>query len=127
VFKLFISRGVPANESIAASILSLRSRRALILGYVSSANDKCNPSFSPIADRYEHHAAWLLEDSMAGNLTTVNNLLTSVWIAAVNRVNEELNEIRGVMKFEGREAIEIEPWDYRSVKHFTSMAFLTNI
>jgi peptidyl-dipeptidase Dcp len=32
VFQLFISRGVPVNEPIAASILRLRSRRAALLG-----------------------------------------------------------------------------------------------
>jgi peptidyl-dipeptidase Dcp len=32
VFKLFVSRGVPVNEPIAASILRLRARRAALLG-----------------------------------------------------------------------------------------------
>ena len=32
VFKLFISRGVPANQTLAAAILRLRARRAALLG-----------------------------------------------------------------------------------------------
>jgi peptidyl-dipeptidase Dcp len=32
VFKLFVSRGVPVNQPIAASILRLRARRATLLG-----------------------------------------------------------------------------------------------
>jgi peptidyl-dipeptidase Dcp len=32
VFKLFVSRGIPVNEPIVASILRLRSRRAALLG-----------------------------------------------------------------------------------------------
>jgi hypothetical protein len=32
VFKLFISRGVPANQPLAAAILRLRARRAALLG-----------------------------------------------------------------------------------------------
>jgi peptidyl-dipeptidase Dcp len=34
VFKLFVSRGDPINEPIAASILHLRARRAALLGCV---------------------------------------------------------------------------------------------
>jgi len=61
---------------------------------------------------YENHAAWVLEDSMAGSLATVDQMLSSVWQAAVKRVGEEVKEMEEVIAAEGGEA-GVEPWDYR--------------
>jgi hypothetical protein len=49
---------------------------------------------------------------MAGSFATVDHMLTSVWQAAVKRVGEEVEEMRGVMVGEG-EGGDVEAWDYR--------------
>jgi hypothetical protein len=55
----------------------------------------------------------VLEETMAGNLATVDNMLTSVWQAAVKRAGEEVAEMQGVMAAEGCEHSDVQPWDYR--------------
>ena len=62
---------------------------------------------------YEHHAAWGLEDTMAGDLATVDKMLTSVWQAAVKRAGEEIAEMQAVMASEGCDHSDVQPWDYR--------------
>ena len=62
---------------------------------------------------YENHAAWVLEDTMAADLATVEKMLSSVWQAAVKRVGEEVAEMQGVMAAEGWSHADVQPWDYR--------------
>lgn len=50
---------------------------------------------------------------MAGDLATVDNMLTSVWQAAVKRAGEEVVEMQGVMAAEGCDHSDVQPWDYR--------------
>jgi hypothetical protein len=66
-----------------------------------------------LAARYESHAVWLLEDTMAGSLATVEKMLTSVWQAAVKRVGEEVAEMQSVMAAECCGHADVQPWDYR--------------
>jgi peptidyl-dipeptidase Dcp len=116
VFKLFVSRGDAFNLPIAASILRLRARRAALLGcacvpVLCEAQHHAALDLSP--RRFEHHAAWVLEDTMAGDLQTVEKMLMSVWQAAVKRVGEEVAEMEGVMAAEGCDRTDVQPWDYR--------------
>ena len=62
---------------------------------------------------YENHAAWVLEDTMAADLATVEKMLSSVWQAAVKRAGEEVAEMQGVMAAEGCSHADVQPWDYR--------------
>jgi peptidyl-dipeptidase Dcp len=50
---------------------------------------------------------------MAGNLQTVEKLLTSVWQAAVKRAGEEVAEMQAVMAADGCSYSDVQPWDYR--------------
>jgi peptidyl-dipeptidase Dcp len=54
-----------------------------------------------------------MEDTMAGNLATVDKMLTSVWQAAVKRVGEEVAEMQRIMSAEGCGDSNVQPWDYR--------------
>ncbi len=50
---------------------------------------------------------------MAGDLATVDKMLTSVWQAAVKRAGEEIAEMQAVMASEGCDHSDVQPWDYR--------------
>jgi peptidyl-dipeptidase Dcp len=81
------------NNPIIAEILRLRAERARLLGY-------------------ETHAHWRLEHTMARTPERVLHLLDEVWPRAVDRVSDEVRDMRDLARQEGDD-IEIEPWDYR--------------
>ena len=88
VWRMWVSRGETTNHPIAAEILRLRARRALLLGYPT-------------------HAHWRVEDSMAGTPERAMELLEKVWKPAVARVHQEVADMEALAGH------PIEPWDYR--------------
>jgi peptidyl-dipeptidase Dcp len=96
VWKTFKSRGDngDANDTKAtiASIVRLRADRARLLGYPS-------------------HAHWRMSDTMALQPTAAQDLMMSVWPAAIARVKEEVADMRAIAASETGPKT-IEPWDY---------------
>ena len=80
------------NKAIAARIIALRLERAEIMGYTD-------------------YAASALEDRMAGNAASVYALLDQIWVPAVKKANEEIADIKAMMK-KDRVKGEPQPWDY---------------
>ena len=81
------------NKPVITEILQLRGERARLLGY-------------------ETHAHWRLENAMAKTPERALELMESMWIPAVARVEEEVAEMQAIAGSEGV-AVDIEPWDYR--------------
>ncbi len=97
VWRNYYSRGdnggeFDTNETIS-TILSLRAKRAKLLGY-------------------ETHAHWRLEPQMAAKPENAMKLMLAVWPKAVARVKEEVADMQKIADAEGA-GITIEPWDYR--------------
>jgi peptidyl-dipeptidase Dcp len=96
-WRMFVGRGDRGgehdNNRIISEVLALRAERAALLGY-------------------ETHAHWRLENAMAGTPERAVELLEAVWTPAVQRVREEVADMTGIARAEGRQ-ITIEPWDYR--------------
>lgn len=99
VWRNYYSRGDNGDEhdnnEIIAEILKLRAQRAKLLGYAT-------------------HAHWRLEPQMAKTPENAMELMLKVWPKAVARVAEEVADMQAVADEElGKDAIQIEPWDYR--------------
>ncbi len=99
VWRNYYSRGDNGDEhdnnALIAEILRLRSERAKLLGY-------------------QTHAHWRLEPQMAKTPENAMELMLKVWPKAVARVKEEVADMQAVADEElGKDAIKIEPWDYR--------------
>jgi peptidyl-dipeptidase Dcp len=96
-WKMFVSRGDLGgehdNNAIITEILALRAERAKLLGY-------------------ETHAHWRLENAMAKTPERAMELLMAVWPSAVERVQEEVDDMQAIADAE-EAGITIEPWDYR--------------
>lgn len=80
------------NKNIAA-ILKLRKERVGLLGYDSFGD-------------------WRLQNRMAKTPENAMNLMNAVWPAAIARVHEEVADMQAIANA-NKEAITIEPWDYR--------------
>ena len=80
------------NKAIAAKIIELRLKRANIMGYTD-------------------YAAMSLKDRMAENAASVYALLDQIWVPAVKKANEEIADIKAMMK-KDRVKGEPQPWDY---------------
>jgi len=98
VWRMFVDRGdgggATDNNALIAEILSLRARRAKLLGYAT-------------------HAHWRVEHAMAKTPERALALMEAVWKPAVIRAREEVADMQAVADREGA-GITIEPWDYRS-------------
>ena len=97
VWRAFVNRGDngdanDTNETIR-NIVRVRAERARLLGYPT-------------------HAAWRMQDTMAGTPDRAMDLMMRVWPAAVGRVREEVAEQQALATRLGHN-ITIEPWDYR--------------
>jgi peptidyl-dipeptidase Dcp len=86
------------NKPLVTEILSLRMRRAKLLGYPT-------------------HAAWRMQRTMAASPENAMALMMRVWPKAVARVREEVADMQRIADMEAvekrRPKIKIEPWDYR--------------
>ncbi|MBR5019137.1 MAG: M3 family metallopeptidase [Bacteroidales bacterium] len=80
------------NKALAARIIELRLKRANIMGYTD-------------------YAAMSLKDRMAENAANVYALLDQIWEPAVKKANEEIADIKAMMK-KDRVKGEPQPWDY---------------
>jgi peptidyl-dipeptidase Dcp len=97
VWRSFISRGDNGgdhdNNMIIAETLSLRARRAALIGYPT-------------------HAHLRLANTMAATPERALELMEAVWAPAIARVREEVADMQALADAEGA-GITIEPWDYR--------------
>jgi peptidyl-dipeptidase Dcp len=96
VWRMFVRRGdggATDNNAIITETLTLRARRAKLLGYPT-------------------HAHWRVEHAMAKTPERALALLEAVWKPAVSRVHEEVADMQAVADRE-QAGITIEPWDYR--------------
>ncbi len=80
------------NKQIINQILSLRTRKAEIFGF----------------DTYARYA---LDENMAKTPENVYNLLETLWTPALERAQEELNEMKSIKKAETGEE-DFMPWDW---------------
>lgn len=80
------------NKTVSREILQLRLRKANIMGY-------------------RDYAAMQLEVKMAENAGNVYSLLDKIWGPAVAKANEELADIKAMMK-KDRIKGDPKPWDY---------------
>ncbi len=91
IFKAYSSRGHNGNEydnrAICAEILELRTRKAQLLGFESSA-------------------AYILDNKMAHDPQTVDTFLKEIMDAAMAKAKEEIAEMEKIAGF------EIKPWDW---------------
>jgi peptidyl-dipeptidase Dcp len=96
VWRMFVERGDGGktdNNAIITETLSLRAKRAKLLGYAT-------------------HAHWRVEHAMAKTPERAQALMEAVWQPAVARVREEVADMQAMADAEGA-GITIEPWDYR--------------
>ena len=80
------------NEAVLREIATARAERARLLGYPS-------------------HAAFMLDDRMAGSPEAVRGLLDSIWAPAHTRVREEAADIQAMIDAEGG-GFTLAPWDW---------------
>lgn len=96
VWRMFVRRGdggATDNNAIITETLTLRARRAKLLGYPT-------------------HAHWRVEHAMAKTPERALALMEAVWKPAVSRVHQEVADMQAVADRE-KAGITIEPWDYR--------------
>ena len=97
VWEMWVSRGDKEgktnNNPLVTEILQLRAKKAKLLGFPT-------------------HAHWQLSDAMARNPENAMELMEKVWKPALERVQEEVEDMEAVAAELG-EKITIEPWDYR--------------
>jgi len=96
-FRIWTSRGdngnARDNNGIVTEILSLRAKKAKLLGY-------------------ETYAHWRLSDQMAKTPDTALQLMLSVWKPAVEAFKQDVAEAQELVNKSGAK-YAIEPWDYR--------------
>jgi peptidyl-dipeptidase Dcp len=86
------------NNEIVAQIVALRAQRAKLLGYTS-------------------HAAYVLEESMAKQVSKVYELLDGLWTAALPVAKSEALQMQELMKKSGgNDALEAWDWSYYADK-----------
>ena len=81
------------NKEIIKKILKLRDERVELLGF-------------------DNYAEWRLQNRMAKTPERAMELMEAVWPAAIERVEEEVNDMQAIADAEGAN-ITIAPWDYR--------------
>jgi len=96
VWEAFVNRGDNGNandtNALIAKIVKLRADRAHLLGY-------------------QTHADLRMQDTMAKTPARAMELMMRVWPAAVQRVKEEVADMK---PFAAKDGVRtIEPWDYR--------------
>lgn len=81
------------NKGLIKEILKLRDQRVELLGF-------------------DNYAQWRLQNRMAKTPENAMDLMTAVWPAALERVEQEVADMQAIADAEGA-GIKIEPWDYR--------------
>jgi peptidyl-dipeptidase Dcp len=97
VFRAWIARGAGGgatdNKALIAEIVTLRTERALLLGY-------------------ESFAQYRLDDSMAKTPEAVRSLLDQVWTPALRRALADRDALQALLQTEGKN-FTLAPWDWR--------------
>lgn len=81
------------NKEVLRELVELRAEKALLLGY-------------------ENHAAYKLEESMAGTPDEVYALLNRLWEPALEKAKKEAKDLQAKIS-EGGESFNLEPYDWR--------------
>ena len=96
MLKAYINRGNHDdeldNKDIAAEMVSLRIKRANLLGYPT-------------------HADYILADNMAKEPKQVYELLDKLWTPALERAKNEADALQSLIEEEGHD-FELKPWDW---------------
>ena len=101
-FRAYSSRGNRGNDkdnnAIVLEIMKLRTEKAALLGYASSAE-------------------YLLADKMAGNPETVDKFLAEIMESSMKKAKEEVYDMQKIMDEDVASGIlpegsKIEPWDW---------------
>ncbi len=97
IWEAYRKRGYTDNEydnrPIIKEITALRAEKAQLLGY-------------------DHHADYVLEKRMAGEIERVYDLLDEIWKPAVARAEVEAGDIQKMIEEEGHD-FELQPYDWR--------------
>jgi peptidyl-dipeptidase Dcp len=97
IWEAYMMRGDQGNDrdnnEIITQMVALRAEKANLLGY-------------------QTHAHYVLEESMAKTPENVYTLLDQLWKPALKVANKELDEIRAMIRAEGKD-FKPEPWDWR--------------
>jgi peptidyl-dipeptidase Dcp len=80
------------NKAVINKIMKLRTQRAQLLGFATSADFK-------------------LDDTMAKTPKAVYDLLKTVWTPALAKAKEEVAELQKIMDADGK-GEKLEPWDW---------------
>lgn len=93
----YINRGNNGNEfdnnEIIGKTVNLRIERARLLGY-------------------DHHAQYVLEENMVGNVQTVMDFITRLWDAGLAIAKEEAKAMQEMIENEGHD-FQLAQWDWR--------------
>ncbi len=93
----YINRGNNDNEfdnkKILAEIVNLRLERANMFGY-------------------DHHAAFSLEETMAGDVETVMDFINELWDAGLALAKQEAYDLQAMINREGHD-FQLQQWDWR--------------
>lgn len=96
-FEIFVKRGDNENanntNAVLVSILQLRAKKALILGF-------------------KNFAEWSLSNKMAKDPQKTLDLMESVWTPAVEKVKNDVSAMQKMVDEEDGN-FKIQPWDYR--------------
>jgi len=96
IFKGYINRGNNNdeldNKDIVSQIVSLRVKRAHLLGY-------------------ETHAHYILEENMAKKSGNVFDLLDKIWKPGLEKAKQEVEELQQIIYEEGND-FKLQPWDW---------------
>lgn len=97
IFKGYTERGNQGNESdnkeVVAKLVTARLAKAKLMGYAD-------------------YASFILEERMAKTPEAVYDLLNQLWTPALKKANEELADINGEIKKDGK-TFTAEGWDWR--------------
>src|SRR5690606_16920713 len=81
------------NKDVLLKIANLRLEKAKLLGY-------------------ESHAAYVLEEAMAGNPNNVYNLLNKLWTPAINKAKAKAADIQKEIEA-AKDTFKVAPYDWR--------------
>lgn len=97
VWEAYVNRGnngnAEDNNEIIAEIIELRGERAALLGYAD-------------------HAAYVLEESMAGSTARVDELTEQIWAPALRSAKAEAKQFSEMIEASG-DTFALMPWDWR--------------
>lgn len=97
IFKAYVNRGnngnANDNKELVKQLVAARLEKAKLMGY-------------------DDYAAFVLEENMAKNETSVYRLLDQIWTPAVAKAAQELSDINAEIKKAGGD-FEAEGWDWR--------------